>query len=224
MSKTVIDYLFKFSTKDENNHSLISNLQHTFFQLMNNIIRSDLPSANTEIIFSLIELAEMLSFPFTPEFETLFTKDSTTSLHKKLFEITSYFFCYFTLDPFFDTLTTTFSFFFFALIFIITFTIVFEIIVSRYFLSSSPCRAILKYIFIVLSSFMYIPIQIVFLLPYWFEKRVYRNVLFGIGLFFSIITLFMSIAIKSIMYDQKIKWTSINDVYRRILLTSRKIS
>ena len=59
---------------------------------MNNIIRSDLPSANTEIIFSLIELAEMLSFPFTPEFETLFTKDSTTSLHKKLFEITSYFF------------------------------------------------------------------------------------------------------------------------------------
>ena len=102
MSKTVIDYLFKFSTKDENNHSLISNLQHTFFQLMNNIIRSDLPSANTEIIFSLIELAEMLSFPFTPEFETLFTKDSTTSLHKKLFEITSYFFCYFTLDPFFD--------------------------------------------------------------------------------------------------------------------------
>ena len=66
MSKTVIDYLFKFSTKDENNHSLISNLQHTFFQLMNNIIRSDLPSAKTEIIFSLIELAEMLSFPFTP--------------------------------------------------------------------------------------------------------------------------------------------------------------
>ena len=61
MSKTVIDYLFKFSTKDDNNHSLISNLQHTFLHLMNNIIHSDLPSSNTEIIFSLIELAEILA-------------------------------------------------------------------------------------------------------------------------------------------------------------------
>lgn len=213
MSKTVFDYIKETSNKKENSESFYVKARQIFFELIYTIIKSNLPSTNTEIIFSIIELAECLSFPFHSKYENLFTKGDTESYNKKLFQITSPFFSYFTLQPFFDSLTVSFSILFFFFIFILFFTIFFSILVSQFFLNSQVCISICKYFLSLISSLFYIPMTIIFLTPYYFASTLYRDILLVIGVLSSVILLIVGVCIKLVMYDKKEKWSSINDFY-----------
>ena len=193
--------------------SLIYKLQATGILVSNNI----------EIFLNVFDLVECLSFPFHMKYRSLYTKNASSLYIMKLFDITSTFFAYFTLMPFYNKISTAYYVTICFAIVMILLTVVFVYVVTYFKMFNYISLKLIKFSLYIITNCLYLPMMMLFLCPYYYpydsNHKVTQRVFFVLGLCMSVVLFVLSYVTKAILYDHKQKMTSINDLYLLLMKT-----